>query len=82
MYFGDSRACPFGLQSHEPKRQFYVFHLMHGKILAESFQFDWKESIFYKLDKYIQPDCIMTNQPSQTELSKCHDREERSFTQL
>ena len=55
---------------------------MHGKILAESFQFDWKESIFYKLDKYIQPDCITTNQPSQTELSKCHDREERSFTQL
>ena len=33
--------------------------------------------IYYKLDKYIQPDCITTNQPSQTELSKCHDREER-----
>ena len=59
-----------------------VFHLMHGKILAESFQFDWKESIFYKLDKYIQPDCITTNQPSQTELSKCHDHEERSSMQL
>ena len=43
-----------------------VFHLMHGKILAESFQFDWKENTFYKLDKYIQPDCITTNQPSQT----------------
>ena len=53
-----------------------------GKILAESFQFDWKENIFYKLEKYIQPDCITTTQPSETELLKCHDREKRSFTQL
>ena len=54
----------------------------HGKILAERFQFDWNENIFYKTEKYIQPDCMTTNQPSQTELSKWHDREKRSFTQL
>ena len=35
---------------------------------------------FLQTEKYIQPDCII--QPSQTELSKCHDREKRSFTQL
>ena len=35
---------------------------------------------FLQTEKYIQPDCII--QPSQTELSKCHDREKRSSTQL
>ena len=35
---------------------------------------------FLRTEKYIQQDCII--QPSQTELSKCHDREKRSFTQL
>ena len=28
LYFGDSRASLFCLQSQERKRQFYVFHLM------------------------------------------------------
>ena len=50
-------------------------HASQGKIIAESFKFDQKENSFYKTEKYIQPDCMTTNQPSQTELSKCHDRE-------
>ena len=50
-------------------------HTSQGKIIAESFKFDQKENSFYKTEKYIQPDCMTTNQPSQTELSKCHDRE-------
>ena len=77
LYFGDSRACLFLSASGN-----FICLSSHDKILAESFQFHGKENIFYKLEKHIQPDCMTTNQPSQTELSKCHDREKRSFTQL
>ena len=35
---------------------------------------------FLQTEKYIQPYCII--QPSETELSNCHDREKRSSTQL
>ena len=72
LYFGDSRACLF-LSAIKPAQAAILCLSSHGKILAESFQFDWKENIFYKLEKYIQPDCMMINLPSQTELSKCND---------
>ena len=72
-------SLPFFVCNHTSASGNFICLSSHGKILAESFQFDWKENIFYKLERYIQPDCITTNQPSQTELSKCHDREKRSW---
>ena len=79
LYFGDSRACLFFVCNYTRASGNFICLSSHGKILAESFQFDWKENIFYKLEIYVQPDCMMTNQPSQTEFSECHDREKRSF---
>ena len=75
---------------HTSARGNFICLSSRGNILAESFQFDWKENIFYKLEKYIQPDCTTTNlrqtslvKPNYQYMYKCHDRDEkRSFTQL
>ena len=66
-------SLPFFVCNHTSTSGNFICLSCHGKILAESFQFDWKENIFYKLEKYIQPDCMTTNRP----LSKCHDRDKR-----
>ena len=73
-----SRACLFFVCNNTSASGNFICLSSHGKILAESFQFDWKENIFYKLEKYVQPDCMTTNQASQTELSKRHDEMARS----
>ena len=71
LYFGDSRAYLF--LSAITRAQVAILSLSsHGKILAESFQFSWKENIFFKLEKYIQPDGITTNQPSQSIKNRNH----------
>ena len=62
LYFGDSRVCLFFVCNHTSASDNFICLSSHSKILAESFQFDWIENIFYKLEKYIQPDCMTTNQ--------------------
>ena len=80
-----SRACLFFVCNNTSASGNFICLSSHGKILAESFQFDWKENIFYKLEKYIQPDCMTTNQPSHlNRIIKVpwSDPEKSSFTQL
>ena len=71
-----SRACLFFVCNNTSASGNFICLSSHGKILAESFQFDWKENIFYKLQRNIfnQTAWRQTNPVIWTQLLKCHDQ--------
>ena len=59
--FSETHEPAFFVCNHTSASGNFICLTSHDKIIAESFQFDWEEKIFYKTEQYIQSDCKTTN---------------------